>query len=53
MAKDLNKVLLIGNLEANPKIKTTSETDKQLAVFPVATSEQWKDKDGKLREQTE
>jgi single-strand DNA-binding protein len=53
MAKDLNKVQLIGNLGADPEIKTARESGKQLATFPVATSERWKDKDGKVKERTE
>jgi len=53
MAKDLNKVQLIGNLGADPEIKVTRESGKQLATFPVATSERWKDKGGKVQERTE
>lgn len=53
MAKDLNKAQLIGNLGTDPEFKMTRESGKQIATFPVATSDRWKDKDGKLREHTE
>ncbi|VTS07964.1 single-stranded DNA-binding protein [Tuwongella immobilis] len=53
MAKDLNKVQLIGNLGADPEIKVARESGKQLAMFPVATSDRWKDKGGRIHDRTE
>lgn len=53
MAKDLNKVQLIGNLGADPEIKVARESGKHLATFPLATAERWKDKGGAVQERTE
>ncbi|MBI3755995.1 MAG: single-stranded DNA-binding protein [Deltaproteobacteria bacterium] len=48
----LNKVMLIGNLGKDPEIKYTPE-GVAIAKFSIATSEQWKDKDGQKQEKTE
>ena len=49
----VNKVILIGNLGADPDIKTFESGDK-VANLSVATSEKWKDKNsGEKREKTE
>lgn len=49
----LNKVQLIGNLGADPDIRTMGSGDK-VANFRIATTEKWKDKaSGERRERTE
>lgn len=48
----LNKVLLIGNLGADPELRYTPG-GTQVATFSIATSERWKGQDGKAQEATE
>ena len=49
----LNRVEIIGNLGADPEIRTTSNGDK-CANLRVAVSEKWKDRNtGERRERTE
>lgn len=48
----LNKVMLIGNLGADPEIKTMQDGNR-LANLRLATSKTWKDKDGNRQERTE
>lgn len=43
MAGSVNKVILVGNLGADPEIKTMQSGDR-VANLSVATSESWKDK---------
>ncbi len=53
MAGSLNKVMLIGNLGADPEIRTFQNGGK-VANLRIATSENWKDKNtGERKEQTE
>lgn len=53
MAFSLNKVTLIGNIGKEPEIRTTQD-GREIASFPLATSESWKDKSsGEKRERTE
>lgn len=52
MAKDLNKVMLIGNLTRDPEVKTTPN-GQQVANFGVATNRQWKNQAGETQEQVE
>lgn len=53
MAGSLNKVLLIGNLGADPEIRSTQD-GRQVANLRVATTESWKDKNsGEKKERTE
>lgn len=52
MARSINKVILIGNLGADPELRYTP-AGSALATFSVATSESWKDKDGNTQEKTE
>ena len=53
MAGSINKVILVGNLGADPEIKRMSNGD-QLVNLSVATSETWRDKNsGERREKTE
>lgn len=53
MAGSLNKVQLIGNLGADPEIKSLQSGSK-VANFRIATSESWRDKQsGEKKEKTE
>src|ERR1700682_2386105 len=53
MAGSVNKVILIGNLGADPEIRRTGD-GRPIANLRVATSESWKDKaTGERREKTE
>jgi single-strand DNA-binding protein len=53
MAGSLNKVMLIGNLGADPEIRSFQNGGK-VANLRIATSEQWKDKNtGERQERTE
>ncbi len=53
MAGSVNKVILIGNLGADPDVRTMQSGDK-VVNLSVATSESWKDKaTGERREKTE
>lgn len=53
MAGSVNKVILIGNLGADPEIKTMQSGDK-IVNLSLATSESWKDKaTGERREKSE
>ena len=48
----INKVILIGNLGADPEIRYT-QSGTPVATFNVATTEKWKGQDGEMQEQTE
>jgi len=53
MAGSVNKVILIGNLGADPEIRTLTSGDK-VANLRVATSETWRDRaSGERKERTE
>lgn len=52
MSRSLNKVTLIGNLGADPEIRTTSNGGK-VAQFSIATSRQWSSASGEKQEKTE
>ena len=53
MAGSVNKVILIGNLGADPEIRHTQD-GRAIANLRVATSESWRDKaSGERREKTE
>jgi len=53
MAGSVNKVILIGNLGADPEVRTFQNGGK-VANLRIATSETWKDKSsGERREKTE
>ena len=53
MAGSVNKVILVGNLGADPDIRTMQSGDK-VVNLSIATSESWKDKSsGERREKTE
>ncbi|MFL9827224.1 single-stranded DNA-binding protein [Rhodoplanes sp. SY1] len=53
MAGSVNKVILIGNLGADPEIRRTQD-GRPIANLRIATSETWRDKaSGERREKTE
>src|SRR5947207_2643673 len=53
MAGSVNKVILVGNLGADPEIRRTQD-GRPVANLRVATSESWRDKaSGERRERTE
>lgn len=53
MAGSVNKVILVGNLGADPEIRRTQD-GRPVANLSVATSDQWRDKaSGERRERTE
>jgi single-strand DNA-binding protein len=53
MAGSVNKVILVGNVGADPEIRRTQD-GRPIANLRVATSEQWRDSNtGEKREKTE
>jgi single-strand DNA-binding protein len=48
----VNKVILIGNLGADPELRYTP-SGMAVATLRVATSRTWKDKDGQKQDETE
>lgn len=48
----INKAIILGYLGQDPEIKYTNQGDA-VCNFSIATSEKWKDKDGKQAEKTE
>lgn len=52
MSRTLNKVMLIGNVGKDPELKYTPG-GTPVITFRMATSETWKDRDGKSQEQTD
>lgn len=52
MSRSLNKVQLIGNLGADPEVRSTSNGSR-VATLSVATSRQWNNASGERQEKTE
>jgi len=52
VAKSINKVILIGNLGADPEIRTVT-SGSRVANFSLATSRDWSDQGGQRQEKTE
>lgn len=52
MAGGVNKVILIGNLGADPEVRFTPG-GQAVANFRIATSDSWTDKNGQKQERTE
>lgn len=53
MARGVNKVILVGNLGADPEVRYTSD-QRPIANLRIATSEGWKDRNtGEQQERTE
>lgn len=51
MSKSLNKVTLLGNLGADPEVRSTPNGSR-VATLSLATSRQWKGADGQKQENT-
>lgn len=52
MSRSLNKVTLIGNLGADPEVRSTSGGNR-VATFSLATSRSWNSASGEKQEKTE
>ena len=52
MSRSLNKVTLIGNLGADPEVRSTSNGSR-VATLSLATSRRWKNQSGEQQEKTE
>lgn len=52
MAKDLNKVMLIGRLGTEPELRYTQQ-GVPVTTFRMAISRQWRDGEGNTRDETE
>lgn len=52
MSRSLNKVILIGNLGADPEVRSTANGSR-VATLSLATSRQWKNQAGEKQEKTE
>lgn len=52
MSRSLNKVILIGNLGADPEVRSTS-SGSRVATISLATSRVWKNQAGERQEKTE
>jgi single-strand DNA-binding protein len=52
MARGINKVILVGNLGADPETKYTA-AGTALCTFRLATTESFTDRDGQTQERTE
>ena len=52
MARGINKVILIGNVGADPEIRAFP-TGETVVNISIATSESWTDKSGEQQERTE
>ena len=48
----VNKCILVGNLGADPELRTTPDGQK-VCGFSIATSENWTDKSGQKQEKTQ
>ena len=49
----INKVIVIGNLGANPEIRTLLNSGQNVANFSLATTERFTDRNGTKQERTE
>lgn len=52
MSGSVNKVILVGNVGADPEIRHTQD-GRKIANIKLATSESWKDKNGERKSKTE
>ena len=53
MAMAINKVIVIGNLGANPTVRTLPNSGQNVANFSLATTERFTDRNGTKQERTE
>jgi single-strand DNA-binding protein len=49
----INKVMVIGNLGANPVVRTLPNSGQNVANFPLATTERFTDRNGEKQQRTE
>ena len=49
----INKAIVIGNLGANPKVRTLPKSGDRVANFSVATTERFTDRNGEKQERVE
>ncbi len=52
VSRSLNKAILIGNLGADPEVRSTANGSR-VATLSIATSRQWKNQAGEKQEKTE
>lgn len=52
MSRSLNKVMLIGNVGAEPEVRTTP-SGTRIAKVSIATNREWSDRSGQKQEKTE
>jgi single-strand DNA-binding protein len=52
VSRSLNKVILIGNLGADPEVRSTANGGR-VATLSIATSRRWKGQSGDMQEKTE
>jgi len=52
MSRSLNKAQLIGNLGADPEVRSTT-SGTRVATLSIATSRRWNDRQGQQQEKTE
>ncbi len=52
MSRSMNKAILVGNLGADPEVRSTSNGSR-VATLSIATSRQWKNQAGEKQEKTE
>jgi len=52
VSRSLNKVILIGNLGADPEVRSTANGSR-VATLSLATSRRWKNQSGEQQEKTE
>lgn len=52
MSRGINKIILVGNLGNDPEVRV-GQSGNTFATLSVATSDQWKDKQGEKQERTE
>lgn len=53
MANSINKVILVGNLGADPRVNNT-QSGAKIVNFTLATSDRWRDRSsGEMKEKTE
>jgi single-strand DNA-binding protein len=52
VSRSMNKAILVGNLGADPEVRSTSNGSR-VATLSIATSRQWKNQAGERQEKTE
>lgn len=52
MSRSINKAIIIGNLGADPEVRTTAGGTR-VATLSVATNRRWTGRDGQMQEETQ